>query len=214
MKLFNMNHSPFATRVRSVIRKKDLDVEIVQPQEALRSAEFVDHFPMGKIPVLEFYDGSQLPDSWVIMEYLEAMGGGVSLRPVEPIAAAHMQLFARYADTYLGPGALFPLFGLVTQGKAGDGAEEEINALEAELARLERMLTMLPNCSQRALHLGDLALVPHLDFVLMLAPMFGRVDLLDAYPLAAAWYRWALQDPAVAESSKEMSEAVAAFFAK
>lgn len=212
MKLYSLNHSPYATRVRTVIRKKALDVQIVAPTEALRTEEFVAHFPMGKIPVLELDDGSQLPDSWVIMEYLDATGGGLALTPDTTLERAHMQLLARYADTYLSPGGLFPLFNVVVQGRVAEGAEAEMASLDAELARFERLLGMLPDFADRKLNLGDIALVPHLDFVQMLTPLFGNSDPLASYPGVAAWHQWVLEDEAVAESSREMAEATAAFF--
>ena len=71
MKLYNLDHSPYATRVRMQIHKKGLEIAIEPPPDALGTPEFLARFPMGKIPVLELDDGSQLPDSWVIMDYLE-----------------------------------------------------------------------------------------------------------------------------------------------
>ena len=213
MKLYNLNHSPYATRVRALIRKRGLGVEITPPPEALRTEAFVARFPMGKIPVLELDDGSQLPDSWVIMEYLDAVGEGPALSPDTHLERAHMQLLARYADTYLSPGGLFPLFNVVLQGRAADGAEAEMSSLSAELARFERLLGMLPDFESRTLNLGDIALVPHLDFVQMLTSLFGNAEPLAPYPRAAAWHQWALSDAAVAASSREMIEAAAAFFA-
>lgn len=213
MKLYNLNHSPYATRVRTVIRKKGLGIEISAPAEALRSEEFIAHFPLGKIPVLELDDGSQLPDSWVIMEYLDVLGDGPALSPQGSLERAHMQLLARCADTYLGPGGLFPLFNLVTQGRVGEGAEQELAALDDELARLERLLNMLPAFESREINLGDIALVPHLDFVMMLTPLFGSATPLADYPRVAEWLQWVKSDAAVAHSSGEMAEAVAGFFA-
>ena len=145
MKLYNLDHSPYATRVRVQIRKKELDVAIEAPPVALGSPEFIQRFPLGKIPVLELDDGSQLPDSWVIMEYLEDVMPALPLRPQGARACAHMQLLARYTDTYLGPGALFPLFARVSRPGGTEGAGEQLAALETELARLERLLEFLPD---------------------------------------------------------------------
>ena len=211
MKLYNLNHSPYATRVRTLICKAKLDVDIVEPEEAVRTEAFVQHFPLGKIPVLELDDGSQLPDSWVIMEYLDS----VSAQPLTPtgkLERAHMQLLARYADTYLGPSALFPLFQRVTQPGGTENAAEELAALDAELARMERMLDMLPDFLERPVGLGDIALVPHMDFVVMLAPLFGMADPLATFPRVMAWHEWVMRDEAVAASSAEMGAAVAGFF--
>ena len=212
MKLFSLPHSPYATRVRTLVRKAELDIEICSPPETPRTPEFVDHFPMGKMPVLELDDGSQLPDSWVIMRYLDEVACDSAYSPGGALARAHMELLARYADTYLAPGGLFPLFKRVGQGADEGDAAEDIAALDAELARLDRVLTMLPSFADRPMHMGDMALVPHIDFVLMLAPMFGVNDPLAAHPRVAQGHAWTQVDSAVAESSAEMRAAVAAFF--
>lgn len=212
MKLFNLDHSPYATRVRMQIHKKGLDIAIEPPPAALGTPEFLARFPMGKIPVLELDDGSQLPDSWVIMEYLEDVTPSVSLRPEGATACAHMQLLARCADTYLGPAALAPLFFRLTSGAGTDGAQDDVAALDGEVARLERLLDYLPPFEQRKLHLGDIALAPHLDYVLMLAPMFGVEQPLADYPRVSAWQEWAHSDAGVARGSDEMKTAVSAFF--
>ena len=212
MKLYNLDHSPYATRVRIQIFKKGLDIEIQPPPEALRSEAFIARFPMGKIPVLELEDGGHLPDSWVIMDYLEEVTPAISLRPEGATASAHMQLMARYADTYLGPSGLSPLFQRITGGEGTDGAEDQVIALDSELARLDRLLAFLPPFEQRDLHLGDIALVPHMEYVHLLAPMFGVEQPLANYPRADAWRDWVQADEAVARGSAEMLTAVKAFF--
>lgn len=214
MKLYNLMHSPYASRVRAFIRKRGLAVEIVQPGETLRTPEFLAHFPMGKLPVLELDDGTQLPDSWVIMEYLDTLPGEGQLVPAEPLERARMQMLVRYADTYLAPGGLFPLFQKVGQGPGAEGVEQALAGLDAELARLERLLDMLPDFRQRSVHAGDLALVSAMDFVLMLCPLFGRPDVLGDYPLVRDWYAWVQQDTAVAATSEEMRSAAMAFFSR
>lgn len=210
MKLYNMNHSPYATRVRMLIRKKGLAVEILDPPVPAGTPEFIAQFPLGKIPVLELDDGSQLPDSWVIMEYLDAQPGA-QLIPADPLARAHMQLLARYADTYLGPLALFPMFQRVVQPGGTENAEEVLEALDKELARLDRLLNMLPDFANRAVQAGDMVLATNMEYVLMLAPMFGRADPLAEYPAAARWQLWVSQDEDVQACTTEMKQAVAAF---
>jgi glutathione S-transferase len=194
------------------IRKKGLDIDIVPPPVELRTQAFIDVFPLGKVPVLELDDGSHIPDSWVIMEYLEEVTPSVSLCPDSARARAQMQLLARYADTYLSPGGLFPLFSLVGKPAAMEGAQEQLVALDNELARLERLLAMLPPFAEREIHLGDIALVPAMDYVQLLTPLFGKDEPLAEYPLAAGWWDKVIADPAIAETSQEMRGAVAKFF--
>lgn len=212
MKLYNLNHSPYATRVRMQIIKKGLDIVIESPPVALGTAEYVAQFPLGKIPVLELDDGTHLADSWVIMEYLEEIFPAPGLRPDEAIARAHMLSLARFADTCLGPAAVFPLFSLIKSGGGADAAADPLAALENELGRMERLLTQLPDFAERTLHLGDIALVPHMDYVLLLAPMFGMEQPLSGFPRVSAWREWVMGDPAVAEGSRQMLTAVQAFF--
>jgi glutathione S-transferase len=212
MKLYNLDHSPYATRVRMQIHQKNLDVAIEPPPVALRTPEFTARFPLGKIPVLELEDGNHLSDSWVIMEYLEEVSDGVPLRPSGAMARAEMQTLARCADTCLGPAAVFPLFSLVREGAAAAGVEEALSALDEELDRLERLLRALPDFATRDLHLGDIALVPHVDFLLLLAPIFGRENPLSAYPRISAWRDHVGQNAGVARGSDEMLTAVKAFF--
>lgn len=214
MKLYNLDHSPYATRVRVQIGKKALDIAIEPPPVALRTAEFVERFPLGKIPVLELDDGSHLSDSWVIMEYLEDVMPATPLRPQGALARAHMQALARYSDTCLGPAALFPLFALVSTPGGTQGAETQLAALETELARLERLLRFLPDFRRRSLHLGDIVLAPNIDYVLLLAPLFGRENILGNFPLVTAWWEWVLADDAVAAGSAQMRTAVRAFFSR
>lgn len=187
MKLYNLDHSPYATRVRMQIFKKELAVAIVPPPAAVRTAEFLARFPLGKIPVLEL-DGSQLPDLWVIMEYLEDVMPAISLRPEGARANAHMQLLARYADTCLGPAALFPRFSRVqVPGGTSDGAA--LAALDEELGRLQRLLEMLPDFHQRSLHLGDIALAPHMDYVLRCwRRCLAGMTRWWRFPLVASWW--------------------------
>ena len=83
---------------------------------------------------------------------------------------------------------------------------------DLELARLERLLNQLPSCEQRELHLGDIALVTHMEYALLLAPMFGVEHALAAYPRVTQWWAWVKGDGAVATGLDEMLTAANAFF--
>ncbi|MEH6580313.1 MAG: glutathione S-transferase family protein [Halioglobus sp.] len=212
MKLYNLDHSPYATRVRMQVYKKGLDIAVEPPPEALRTPEFMARFPLGKIPVLEFDDGSHIADSWVIMEYLEETNPEVMLKPTEPLARAQMLALARYADTCLGPSGVLPLFALVGSAGGTEGADAQLSALDQEFARLERLLGQLPDFTARELHLGDIALAPHMEYALLLAPLFGMEQPLSAYPGVSAWRDWVLDDAAIARCANEMLTAARAFF--
>ena len=104
MRLFNLDLSPFAARCRIAIRKKGLPVELVPPPEGgARSDAYRLLNPLAKIPALVLGDGAVIPESEVILEYLEDAFPEPPLRPSLPEARARMRLLARIADLYLVP---------------------------------------------------------------------------------------------------------------
>lgn len=211
MKLLNLDHSPYATRVRIQLRKKNLPIAIQTPDVALRTSEFSDRYPLGKVPVLILDNGDSLGESTVIMDYLEdTQPADTSLRPDSAWARAQMHLLTRYADTHLGPGALFPVFKQLMNPGEKDMASL-LPLLHAELAKGDRLLATQPPLDMRDLHLGDIALVTTLAYVVLLAPALGEVDILDDYPHLQAWWQWVMSDSAVSQSINELSEAFKAF---
>lgn len=77
MKLYTNPASPFARKVRIIIRELDLArlVEEINVNP-VASEELRRVNPLGKIPVLMLKDGSTLIDSPVICEYLNDLGNG------------------------------------------------------------------------------------------------------------------------------------------
>jgi glutathione S-transferase len=75
MKLYGSLTSPYVRKVRVLLIEKNIPCELVvcdphQPDSIVRR-----HNPLGKVPVLERDDGSNLFDSPVIIEYLDGLGG-------------------------------------------------------------------------------------------------------------------------------------------
>jgi glutathione S-transferase len=101
IKLYDLSSSPYAARVRIQIRLKDLPIELVKPPFALRSSEFLQTFPLGKLPLLQLHDGSTIAESTVIMDYLEALFPKAPLIPPSPISRANNSMLVRYADNLL-----------------------------------------------------------------------------------------------------------------
>lgn len=211
VKLFNIDHSPYATRVRMLIRKKQLTVDITPPPVPLRTPEFKARFPLGKLPVLEINDSVTIADSWAIMEYLEDVFPERPLRPEDPLARAQMHMLARYADTYLGPAALFPLFARLMVPGGTEGAEDLLDALQVELQRLENLLPVLPELESRSIHLGDIALVTTMAYVIIVAPIFGVAQPLAQTPAVRAWWDWVQTDNDVRATTDEMTTAFQQF---
>ena len=211
MKLYSLPHSPYAARVRMQIRLRDLPVEVLPPPLPMRTAAFLERFPLGKVPVLELEGGLTIAESWAIMEYLEdvGVGAGESLSPESPLERARMRMLGRYADLHLATNALFPLFRAVT-GMGDTDAAATAESLRAELAKGERLLTEI-GAGNRALHLGDIALAPTLLYVQELAPAAGIEAPLADCPQLSAWWGWINGVAPVRETLDEVRDAFHAF---
>ncbi len=209
MKLYNLDHSPYATRVRILIAHAGIPMEVMRPPVALRTEEFSARFPLGKIPVLELDDGGHLSDSWVIMEYLASQFPESSLLPQEPMARAAMQSVARCADTCLGPDGVFPLFAAAADPESAGPALE---GLQAEMVRLDRVLAAQGDPAARSLHLGDIALAPHISYAQLLAQLFEVEDPVASRAAVATWWSWVNGHPAVSAELQRMQDAARAFF--
>ena len=189
MKLYDLSFSPYSSRVRIVIRAKGLPVEVCPPPVALRTEDFKTRFPMGKIPLLELDDGTCLPESWVIMEYLEDIYPQSPLRPSDSLACAQMRVLNRLADVHLGP-ALFPLFGLLMQADPDkQKIAAQLQAVEQELRKTARVLDDMLPLDARPMNLGDISLVTTVYFVDAILPLFGSAMPLQPHaPLLKWWH--------------------------
>src|ERR1700722_3611298 len=113
MKLYSVDLSPFAARVRVAIYAKNLPVEIVSPPEGgSKSEAYLALNPMGRVPVLVVGDGLALPESDAIVEFLADSFPDSGLLPATPEARAQARLIARVSELYVMP-TLEPLFGLM-----------------------------------------------------------------------------------------------------
>ncbi|KXI30472.1 glutathione S-transferase family protein [Paraglaciecola hydrolytica] len=212
MQLLSSNFSPYSTRVRIQIRKKDLPIDIIAPTEPpLRTAEFAAKYPLAKIPVLILDEGGSISESWAIMEYLEARFPEISLRPKDPLGIAHINMLARYADMHLSP-VLFPMFVSLLMGGVID-VDKELAAINKELAKGEKLLNSLPAFSERKLNIGDIALATNLLFAIETPKLFGCANILQNYPGLASWWHWVNEDVCVKQGMEEMRTALAIFMA-
>ena len=207
MTLYDLTGSPFSARVRIQIRLKNLPVEIGEPPFSLRSAEFLQAFPLGKLPLLLLEDKSTIAESTVIIDYLEALFPEPPLIPASPVDRAHNSMLIRYADNHLAQ-SLSPLFiEFMSPGQNQAAIAGKLEKLEAELNKLECLLKTLPNFRNRSIQTGDVCLVPIFYYALELASWFGVEQINDNLPVASDWWRWANEHPAVHDTVGEIDRA-------
>ena len=101
MKLYDAPACPFCARVRIALEEKGLEVETVEIDLQNRPAWIYDLNATGRVPVLDD-DGFVLPESAVIMEYLEERHPDPPLLPAEAAARARARLAVFRFDNLLG----------------------------------------------------------------------------------------------------------------
>jgi len=82
--LYTAERCPYAARARIVLAEKSLDYEAVEIDLDDRPAWLYGKNPLGRVPVYEEDGGLVLPESRVIMEYLEERYPEPPLWPADP----------------------------------------------------------------------------------------------------------------------------------
>jgi glutathione S-transferase len=101
MKLIDAARCPYCARVRIALNEKGLEVETVDVDLSNRPQWLIDlNPPNGRVPVLD--DGFMLPESEVIMAYLEERYPEPALLPEDLAERARARLLVQRFDENLG----------------------------------------------------------------------------------------------------------------
>lgn len=207
MRLFDLDHSPFAARVRIAIRVKGLAIDCVPPPGGARSPEFSALTPLGLVPALELSDGTVIPECEVIMEYLEDRFPDPSLRPENPEDGARARLLARVADIYLAD-ALKALFEETKTADPDAGAVAgALPPVHEALAWIDHYLDGSGYAVGNRLSTADCALAPLLFFVNRSRTLFEGADPFAKAPKLAAYWQGVGADQHVSSVLAEMEAA-------
>jgi glutathione S-transferase len=179
--LYDAARCPYCARVRIVLAEKGIEVETVEIDLSDRPAWLYEKNATGRVPVLE-EDGKPLPESAVIMEFLEERYPDPALLPADPAGRAYVRLLIFRDDELTHPYYAFR--------RGEDGAREE---LEAMLGALDVVLGERPFLGGAEYGLADIAYIP---WLLRTRDMLG-MDL-DGYPALTAWLAKLESRPAIA----------------
>jgi len=198
MNLYSTDHSPFTARVRMAAYAKGIALNCVEPPEGPGSDAYKRISPLGMVPVLELPDGSALPESEVIVEYLEDTHPLPPLRPAGAADRARARLLARIADLHLAE-PLRELFeDAKNQGLETHSFTRNIPRIRNALALIERYLGEGGYAVGARMTTADCALVPLLFFVARCAPLFTRFDGSTPFgdlPRLERYWRAVADDP-------------------
>ncbi len=179
--LYDAPRCPYCARVRIVLAEKNVEVDVVEIDLSDRPAWLYEKNPSGRVPVLE-EDDRPLPESAVIMEFLEERYPEPALLPADPADRAFARLLIFRDDELTDPYYAFR--------RGEDGAAE---GFDAALRRFDSALDERPFLGGAEYGLADIAYVP---WILRARDMLG-VDF-EPYPTLAGWLERVLERPAVA----------------
>lgn len=208
MRLYNLDASPFAARVRILLRVKGATIDMAAPPGGASSAEFRAITPLGKVPALALDDGRVLPESEVICAYLDDALPGPSLWPAESAERAHVALLTRLVDLYVAPGMIVFFKLLFTD----PGNRAALAAMLPEMARGLKYLDLYVAPDRHAAHRrisqADCALAPMLLYVAEVLPTVTGDSLLEKRPNLLAYWQAVQAEPHVAPVLAEMRAAL------
>ena len=100
LKIYGIPLSPFVRKVHWALAYKEVEFESIPCMPGDGSPEFRAVSPLGKIPVLQ-EDGFSVPDSSIILRYLDTSFPQKPLYPSDPQANATSSWLEEFADTKL-----------------------------------------------------------------------------------------------------------------
>lgn len=189
--------------MRIAIYAKELDVVLSSPPaDWPRSARYRAINPTGLVPVLICDDGSVIPESTVILEYLEEQFP--EARPLLPFAAsdrAKVRLLARLVDLYL----MSPVVALAKMDLDESGRRAKTEEIVDALRIIEDVMGIGAYSVSDDLTLADCALAPALFAVGVTGERLG-LDLIAGNNRVDR-YAWSIeQDEHVRRVLLEMTE--------
>jgi glutathione S-transferase len=179
--MYDAARCPYCARVRIALAEKGIEYEPVEIDLTDRPAWIYEKNSTGRVPVVE-EDGWLLPESSVIMEFLEERYPEPPLLPADAADRGLARVWIFRHDDFTRP--------YYALRRDEEGAAE---AFDAQLARLEEAVAGDRWLSGSEFGLADIAYVP---WVLRARDMLGVS--FDDFPAVADWVDRMLERPAVA----------------
>lgn len=152
--------------------------------DPLQRRAFAELQPLCRLPLLISNDGRQLPESSIIVEYLDQLVDvGSKLLPDEAPQQLQVRLYDRLIDNYLS----YPLLQLEQQLRLPKELQQPLlqrqleNRIHTLLAQLEQQLEQHHWLCGESFTMADCALIPSL------AALPTRFNLLDFPELGSYW---------------------------
>jgi glutathione S-transferase len=179
--LYDAARCPYCARARIALAEKGLEYEVMEVDLNDRPQWIYEKNPTGRVPVIE-EDAWILPESSVILEYLDERYPEPALLPADPADRALARVWIFRHDDFTRP------YYALRRGE--EGAAEKF---DEQLAKLEDALSKEAWLTGAEYGLADIAYVP---WVLRARDMLHIS--FDAFPAVREWLERLEQRPAIA----------------
>jgi glutathione S-transferase len=185
MKLYYHPRSSYSQKVLIALHEKraSFTPAILDPGDAGGRAELARITPLGKLPVLVLDDGWKIPESSIVIEYLDAhVATGTRLIPEDVDLARQTRFYDRIADLYVNDSMTKIFFDSLRpeDRRDPDGVAAARQRLDTMFAGLDEHLSKRTWLMGDAFTMADCALIPPLGYCRTLHP-FDRWKHLTAY---------------------------------
>jgi glutathione S-transferase len=168
--LYDAARCPYCARARIALAEKGLEYEVIEVDLSDRPQWIYEKNPTGRVPVIE-EDAWILPESSVILEYLEERYPEPPLLPPDPADRALARVWIFRHDDFTKP--------YYALRREEEGAAEKF---DEQLAKLEDALSRQAWLTGAEYGLADIAYVP---WMLRARDMLGVS--LDGFPAVRDW---------------------------
>jgi glutathione S-transferase len=194
MKLYYHPRSRYSQKALIALYEKDLAFTpvMLHPGEPDDRATLRKLTPIGKVPVLVLEDGWKIPESTIIIEYIDPRGRGPRLIPEDPDLARQTRFYDRVTDLYVTES----LGTLIHEPHADDRVARAKERLESMLTGIDAHLAKRSWIMGDSFTLADCALIPALAN--------NRVYPIDRWPHLGAYLGRAGERPSVERVRREV----------
>ncbi len=185
MELYFSYPSPYCQKVLIALYEKKLGFvgKLVNLMDPADRAEYQAIYPMGKVPLLITDDNKALPESSIIIEFLDQLQAAPRLIPADDELARSVRLWDRLADQYLCAPVMNMLFESRKPAAQQDAAD--IERWSRQLGTMYRMvddqLARFPYLAGMEFSMADCAAIPALYYSSQFASLKG-------FPRLAAYF--------------------------
>ena len=188
MKLYVYPHSPISRKVLFAMHEMGLDIEreILPPYDQPGKAQLRLIYPLATVPLLILDDGTPMPESSIIVEYLDQKSAHEPrLVPRDPEPALRARAFDRVGDILLERTAYLAWALRKSAAERNEGKiATNLESVGAALTVLDTALATGRCLVGEELTLADLG--AHCAAASLLTD--GTLEKLDAWPNVARWH--------------------------